>query len=368
MSIPKNWTELVESIADGDTVLVLGPDAIPLYNGQKTATFSELTRQQITAEVADGIYHYYERDNLFQFESDRAKKSAIRQVSRLAKSKEWLPDSELLRQIVAIPFSVVININPDRFLYDAFSKYWRVPQFDYFSSGYKPNPASITFPDDGYDQPLLYNMAGSVLDAKDSIVLDYHDLFSLLKNLLSDTGVPEEVWQKLQKVEHFVLLGFELERWYFQLFLHYINRLENNAFANQAQNFPILCEVSEDSKHFIVKQFNIEHLSLAREDFDAIYQACEAEGILRKLMDRPDDGGSEVRGLVLQNRFEQAFDLLESELDQETSQVDVGILRSRYNSYLEHQRQGTQSEANLQLELNQLRYAILTFANQITSE
>ena len=67
---------------------------------------------------------------------------------------------------------------------------------------------------------------------------------------------PKNLTEPLRKADRFVLLGFELERWYFQLFLHYVNRLDG-AFDNFNQNFPMLSPVGEDSREFVMKQFNI---------------------------------------------------------------------------------------------------------------
>lgn len=358
------WSELAQSIADGEAILVLGPEAIPFYNGETEASFSQLTRRDILANLNGGVNHYYERDNLFQFRDAGAKQQAMKCIREVARSTEWLPDNELLRQIVALPFPVVINLNPDKHIFNAFAEYWRAPQFDYFTTKDKPEHPNISYPT-AYDNPLLYNLAGSVLDKRDSVVLDYHDLFGLLRNLLSNIGIAEPLGRKLQEADRFILLGFELERWYFQLFLHYINRLDNNPFNNFNQNFPILCKISEDSREFMVRQFNIQHLSLSREDFNAIYVACEQAGILRQLSGPSTSEANGVRTLVIQNKFEEAFEALEKHVSQEFIRFDLPMLRSRYIQYLQDKNRQLKDDKELSLELNKLRYALLTFANQI---
>ena len=201
-----SWDELAQSIADGEAVLLLGPDAIPLYSVQgqpsddvdATTSFSKLSRNRILQTLNDKeLNHFYERDNLFQFSSAPAKQKAMKEVRNVLREQSWLPDSDLLRQIVAIPFPVVVNINPDKYVYEAFLKYYREPQFDYFTSKDKPNPPVLDFPD-GMNKPLVYNLCGSVLDKLDSVILDYFDLFELLKNILADQGVSEhDPWRNL---------------------------------------------------------------------------------------------------------------------------------------------------------------------------
>jgi hypothetical protein len=73
----QHWAELAQSIADGEAVLVLGPDAIPLYRLGPTpendpdeaaeATFNQLSRRRIRRALGEGVTYFYERDNLFLF-------------------------------------------------------------------------------------------------------------------------------------------------------------------------------------------------------------------------------------------------------------------------------------------------------------
>lgn len=370
MPSPSNapdWNSLVNSIRDGEAVLVLGPDAIPYYNGDQQTTFNELTRRQIQEKVGDGILHFYERDNLFQFRDATAKRQARKCIREVARTEDWQPDTELLRQIVSIPFPVILNLNPDRRIFDAFVRYWRTPQFDYFTTHDKPGTFPLEYPD-GRTQPLLYNLAGSVLDKMDSTILDYHDLFDRLKYLLSDTGVPRELTDKLREADHFVLLGVELERWYLQLFLHYINQLES-PFDNYNQNYPILCELSDDSRQFILKQFNITHQSLSREDFGNIHTACaDSQGLLRELNDPSSPAAEQVRKLVINDNLDGAFTALTQALDEDINLVKLPLLRARYGTYLEHKRTGTESAADLQLELNRIRYALLAYAAKLPAD
>lgn len=371
-----SWEELAQSIADGEAVLLLGPDAIPLYpvGGQTNIeatdqiSFSKLTRQKIVESLtSDELNHFYERDNLFQFSNASAKQKAMKLVRNLLRDGGWVPDSELMRQIVAIPFPVVVNINPDRFVYEAYVKYYKEPQFDYFTAKDKPNPPSIQTPH-ALDNPLVYNLCGSVLDKLDSIVLDYFDLFELLKNILHDQGIAEPLINKLQDADRYILLGFELERWYFQLFLHYLNRLIYNQFDSPKQNFPIVSWISDASKAFVMHQFKIKHIAPTRQGFESLYQACEQKGILRRLHEPGSRLEMDIRLLAVQNRIEEVFQLLEQYLSGEALSVELPHLRSRYNAWLKAKNSGIEDANTLSLEINRIRYALLTYANQIRQE
>jgi hypothetical protein len=365
----ENWDALVQSIADGEAVLVLGPDAIPFYsaiggNADEEISFSELSRRRISDSLNGQINYFYKRDNLFQFSNAAAKQQAMKEVRNAARDQNWLPDTELLRQIVEIPFPLVLNINPDKFIYDAFIQYYRQPQFDYFTTKDKPNPPKLEYPD-GLNKPLVYNVCGSMLDKLDSIILDYHDLFDLLKKILSDYGVDESISRKLQEADRFVLLGFELERWYFQLLLHYVNKVGNNPFNNINQNFPIFSQVSEDTRTFVMQQFNIQHIAPTRYDFEQLYQACKRKGILRKIHDPASSNETKIRTFTEQGKFEEAFQLLEKHVGEVERNIDLPHLRSRYNAWLEARKSGLTNANDLEVEINRIRYTLLTYSAQL---
>ena len=365
-----DWDILAESIADGEAVLVLGPDAIPFYqakadpDGQKVQTsFSQLSRERIINKLEGGISQYYKRDNLFQFKHAMAKQKAMKCIREAGRDKSWLPDQELLSQIVAMPFPLILSINPDNYLYEAFCGLWQTPQFDYFTAKDKPASGQLRYPD-GDEAPIIYKLCGSVEHKLDSVILDYYDLFELLKNILADNGVPEAVTRKLQEADRFILLGFELDRWYFQLFLHYLNKLDANPFNNFNQNFPILSNVSEDSKAFIMKQFNIEYFGTTRDDFDALYQACEQKQILRKITYQRMPAETNIRVLVSQGKITEAIKLLEQEAQDETQKLEMAHLQSRYSEWgLQNQNQ-ILSAQDRNTELNRIKYTLLTYAHE----
>lgn len=372
-----NWLEVADSIANGEAVLVLGPDAIPLYRAKGTTpqatagaepaimSFSQLSRRKVIQSRKDlSIAYYYERDNLFLFENAESKRNALKIVREAAHDKTWLPDEELMRQIAAIPFCLVLDINPDTYLYDAFIQYGLTPQFDYFSSKDKPSQPNIT--EMSGNRPLLYNLCGSV-EKLDSLILDYNDLFDLLRNMLGDLGVPQALRHKLQEADRFVLIGLQLERWYFQLFLHYLNKLNTTPFDNPTKNFSILSEVEGDTREFVLKQFNLECIAPSRAAFDELYAACEQRGILRQLANPLSATAADIQIRVRQNDFEGAFALLEKHA-QRIDPTELALLKSRYNDWWRKSNEKRENSDNLDVEINKIRYTLLTYASQIPDE
>lgn len=371
---PIPWDRLAQSIADGEAVLILGPDAIPLYpsgvtNTDRSAeemTFSRLSRRLIRETPEIGINFFYERDNLFLFRDEMSKKLARKTVRELARDTRWLPDEELLRQIVAMPFHLVLSLAPDRIVYDAFVRHFREPQFDFCSPYYKDPGKPLRAPD--RHNPLVYNLCGNVLEKLDSPILDFFDLFQLLIKLLGNSDeVPTWLSRKLREADTYILLGVQLDRWYYQLFLHYLNGLDHNAFTNVNQNFPFLSQVGDDMREFVLSQFNIRQIATARSDFDTLYQTCAQKGILRELHDPLSTEQTQIRVLVTQLKYEEAFDLLERGLEDRELQVDLPQLKARYQQWKQHRQNSTADPRDLDLEINKIRYALLTYAGQMTA-
>lgn len=68
---------------------------------------------------------------------------------------------------------------------------------------------------------------------------------------------------------------------------------------------------------------------------------------------------------VAQGKYEEAFQLLEKYLGAEDQQVDIPQLRGRYSDWLKQQKEGIMDSQDLLTEQNRIRYAVLTYANQI---
>lgn len=369
------WDTLAQSIADGEAVLILGPDAIPLYPsgqanataGQEEMTFGRLSRKVVREAPDIGINFFYERDSLFLFRDEISKNKARKLVRELARDPQWLPDEELLRQIVAMPFHLVLSLSPDRAVYDAFIRHYQEPQFDFCTPYRKDAGKPVREPN--RHNPLVYNLCGHVLEKVDSPILDYFDLFQLFIKLLGNSDeIPNQMGRKLQEADTYILLGFQLDRWYFQLFLHYLNWIDNNAYTNVKQNFPFLSNLSDDTREFVLSQFNIHHIAPSRADLDALYEACARKGILRELHDPLGPAALQVRLLIAQEKYEEAFDLLKRHATGEALSVELPLLQARFSEWKREARENIADPRDLDLKINRIRYAMLTYASQLPAD
>lgn len=372
---PVNWDDLAKSIEDGEAVLILGPDAIPLYRTSSTdnvkavdersiMTFSELTRHKILTDD-DIKTFYYKRDNLFLFnDGDDGKRRAQKVVRECARDKTWLPDEELIKQIIAIPFSLVLNINPDEHLFNTYKEYEVKTLFDFFTTKNKTTP---NFDLLNPENPLLYNLCGNATERLDSLILDYNDLFEFFQVVLTDAQTPLALRTKLQEADRFIFLGLHLEKWYFQFLIHYLNKLEKSSTNNATRCFSILCDVSEDTREFVFRQFKLECITPSRAAFEELYLACKKRKILRDLPNPHSSGTTRVLRCIEQNKFFEAFKLLEKYAHQIDPNAII-LLKGRYNAWLKNQEAGIVDSRDLTTEINQIRHTLITFATQIKDE
>jgi SIR2-like domain/Effector-associated domain 11 len=365
-----DWAALAESIGDGEAILLLGPDALPMYRKESrdaadnSLSFSQLAALKIKEHPKVTYSFYYERDNLFLFQDHDSKREAKKVVRQIARTDTWMPDNELLRQIATIPFSVVMSINPDLFIREAFQKMGVGHQFDYYSSKDKKDEIEIVPLNKERSNPILYNLCGKAEDL-DSLILDYNDLFTLLKNVLNDLKVPDVLRGELRKADTYILLGFHFDRWDFQLLLHYLN-MRKDEFDNSNKTFSILSELREDdNREFVMQQFNLKWIAPSREDFDNLYTACEQQRLLRPIHFPQSSTHAEVRRLIAQNAISSAFTVLEKETtDTETLNL-LTLLRGRHTAWQEATNAKTEDSRDLAKEINQIRYTLLSLAAQI---
>jgi hypothetical protein len=342
-----NWTDIIDDLHEGQAVLLLGHDFLPDALGALADVFKET--------LGPRMLYYYERDGVFLFKDNDAKVTAQREAARYFRS--LTPDTDILRQIVELPFRLIISSNPDTCVEDAFMR-WRVPrQADYYSSEPKEVDTPLTRP--SAENPLIYNLCGSVKDRK-SLILDYDDLFKLLTNLLSNTNLPvSEVRRPLKDATTFIFYGFHLERWYTQLFLRYLNQNEYH-FSNNTRNYAFQTHLDdEDVRSFVIQQFNVRHIGADATFLGELHRRfTEAHpDRMRKITEVQSQTAATVIQLIERNDTQSAIGMLkvfEQQLDEDDRTL-LSATQAMYSQYLDQQKEPTATQEQLNILLNRVR-------------
>ena len=95
---------LVDDVKAGRCALILGPEIFTTENGQGIQAY---IRAQLFERFGEQIAAYYERDGFFLLKNPEDKPEMQDEVQHLYKSLR--PAEDLLRQIVEVPFSLVLQ-------------------------------------------------------------------------------------------------------------------------------------------------------------------------------------------------------------------------------------------------------------------
>ena len=352
-----NWDDILEDIEEQRAVLLIGHHFLPHAH-------EELNRQ-LREKLKDKLRHFHRRDGLFLFKDSDAKTTAQQVTARFYKSNA--PDDDILKKVVEMPFRLMISANPDKSLVNAFARYKQRLQFDYFSCNNKEREYKIERPSE--ENPLLYNLCGSVED-QESLILDYDDLFKMLKTLLPDIKVPNEIRSPLMKTTTYIFVGFHFERWYTQLFLRYLN-MNDNQFSNNSRNY-VLDTKFEDSEmeQFFMQQFDVKFIGADWSFFEEMHQrfAQKYPNRFRKVVEQLSPTATTISQLVAKSEFGSAFSMLKifgSQLDQDDLDM-LAMTEGAYSQYVKDKAEGIVLNEHLSSALARVRKNILDLSKKLS--
>ncbi|MCB0542328.1 MAG: SIR2 family protein [Saprospiraceae bacterium] len=350
------WDDILDDIAEQRAVLLLGHNFLP--------GAQEQLHTALTEKLGDKLQHFYSRDGLFLFRDSDTKTTAQQVAARFYRNNA--PDDAMLKKIAEMPFRLMISANPDKFLLDAFAQYKLRLQFDYFSSNNKEQDAKVERPTE--ENPLLYNLCGSVED-QESLILDYDDLFKMLKTLLADLKIPNELRLPLMKTTTYIFVGFHFERWYTQLFLRYLN-MNDNQFSNNSRNYVLKTTFQDaDMERFFLQQFNIRYIGADWTFFEELHRRFEEKYPvkMRRLIDELSPTAATVAQLVARGEDESAISMLNIFKGQlpADDQEQLVMTEAAYNQYLADKKAGTALTEHLNVNLAKVRKNLLDLAKKI---
>lgn len=363
------FDKILTYIANEQCALVIGPEIMHFDNKPMNMYLRNKLNEQYKDEVEG--YYYYAEDGLFQFPpQEQSVKSDVAQSMRTECHRLPLTagyDEEILKTIAQLPFHLILSINPDTFLSDTFFKYGVTHRFSHYRKGERPSD-DVAPPT--REAPLIYNIAGSVLE-DESLVLDYEDLFSLIGSSLSPSGLPDGLRTALEKIRTFVFIGFNFEKWHTQVMLRILcGKAGYRKFAGPHK-------VSDNTRVFLANQFKIDFWDTQKGDFLTTFMQNAAQFVdpdpknasrpfLRTLLENPllPEETSIIRDI--QNaQYARAIASLSNYAKGNLDNEDLATgLSSRYN--LLTQKQAQMDSRDYLTTLNQIADAVIQLARSIS--
>ncbi len=261
------WEGLLHDIGARKCVLLVGPYFAQVEN----QSIQQYVRSKLRERGGDDISYDYLADGLFLFKSEEAKLNCARRVKTIYRSIEL--QEELLLKILEIPFPLIISLNPDKFLSEFCYKH-SIPH--HFSFMRINGEAVENIPEPASDETIIYNLCGCI-DDDESLILDYEDLFRLLKTALSESGLPDRVRAIARKAQTFLFLGFQFEKWYSQLLLQLFtgDRKKSSKIAMDT------VFANDESHNFVLRQFAVKFMGNGNAFFAELHRQCSDSSTVR---------------------------------------------------------------------------------------
>lgn len=227
-----NWEFITRSINQQKCVLFIGPGVTINYQKpDREAVFLK----QIAQQYHNEILSYHEEDGFLIFKDENTK---LLYLDKIRPFYEQDFSNTILDKISDIPFHLIISITPDLSLNRVFD----TKRYGYIHGYYKGKvkqklefqPSSL--------KPLIYNLLGCI-KADESLITSHYDLFNLIQSIYADKNLPDEITSVFNRdiTQNIIFLGFDFNKWYFQLILHLL-RINYESCVRYAATQDLMCK------------------------------------------------------------------------------------------------------------------------------
>lgn len=197
-------------------ILFLGPRFGETDAGQ---TASETVRKRLADEQPDLLKNLDDEfDNLFILKDANPGQEYLLK-GMLANYYSEMKPGEIYTTIAKLPFRAVICCTPDLMLKKAYDNLGMKVDFHHYSHKGQEE-AEMKLED---DVRVVYNLFGTA-ENEETLIVTYEAFFRFVVNLLSSGDrLPGALHNIFQDAEIFMLLGFDLNKWYVPLIVRKLN-------------------------------------------------------------------------------------------------------------------------------------------------
>ncbi|MEO1435378.1 MAG: SIR2 family protein [Bacteroidota bacterium] len=334
---PIQWDFIIDKILQEQCVLILGPEVNLMPDS--SITCQEALLNYLDVENSDIFTRYYPDDEFFLFDEPYKRTLACHKIKSFY---ENIVPNGMLSKLVQIPFHIYLSVSPDQLLQKAFT----AREFNYQSGYYKKNklPQDISSP--RKENPLVYNVFGSIL-SEESIILTHDDLYDYFKSIFAQRSMPEKLKIELRNVKNFIFLGIPFDKWYMQLLLRELEiHNRNYEFIRYAANQSI----NPSLQTYCHEQFRISFISNNLPQFiDALYDRFTQEQ-LRQATSTESSLIQKAQTLIANGQLSEAIDIAEDLLEGTPLQDDITHLAGRYRRFRKKTEKGMLSSAEQSIQ------------------
>ncbi|MFN0173054.1 MAG: SIR2 family protein [Saprospiraceae bacterium] len=336
-------------------VLMVGPEIVQLEG----VGLQRHLREYLQRQNKDDIEHFYEKEALFLFKNPSSKTEVQRNASQYYHKLK--PNDSVFKEIVGIPFPLIISVNPDNLLA---KEYGEAPHFEGYFNHHAGSNDNQKILDWSGQTPLIYNLCGNFQEDA-SMLLDYDDLFSFMKTVLGPVGLPDNVRSRLRMAKSFLFIGFQFDKWYTQLLLRLLN--DGNSPTQIALNTQM---GDADAHHFLLKRYNMQFLGETIQE-KVVKETITGLEFLTELNKRWKNTQAEqisdnepltkasVRRMLERGELEQALDTLPKLVADPEDRDMLTLLSNWYVNWKKETQKGVEDNRTLENRYNKVLNGVL---------
>jgi hypothetical protein len=333
---PRQWNNLLEAIANGSCIVLLGPKVSTVKNGGPTlyeAFAKELAKELKKEKIA------YDKEHEGNLTYIMQRYTMIPNVAPSdpgfeAKKffKEYEEQFNTVQQTLAeLPINLVINTSPDDAMVHALKKAGKFKTVHSYYDYRKEQKQEFDTPT--ADAPLVFNLFGYFENAM-SLVLTESDQVEFMKNVIRDQPpLPPKLLSQMDNHKTYLFLGFDWEQWNLRLLLQGMN-LEKECTILAHSNEEI--KLQPKTKDFYESSFRFSFITdkvdkfvaELKEKYTALSPDSEPDMVQEKLFIAADPKDEEFRTELSKNLKPLAADVWHEGLVEAGSDVDATVLEN----------------------------------------
>jgi hypothetical protein len=309
-----NWFDIIDSFEADSCVLFIGPYAFQNKGNQSidAALFDYLELEKVKENNHDRVKRYYQDDGLFLFKKEGYQDKIAAQIKKFYQTG-FQPNSDILAKIAEIPFSLIVNLTPDKFLQNTFEN--PEIQMPFYHDFYDKNGAiQQEYIKTTGGKPLIYNLLGYI-GKEESLILTHDNLFDYLESVFAKNTMHDDLKAYIQNAHAYIFLGLPIDKWYTQLLLRLL-KLDKKS-KNELER---LSATKTDKNQVIYKdQFHFNIKTKTTGDFiNELHAVCAEEKLLKTKKtgeQKPVFDVDEIKKIVADADLKYAMEMVESMLN-----------------------------------------------------
>ncbi|MDB4921825.1 SIR2 family protein [Mucilaginibacter sp.] len=294
----RSLSDIASNIKTGNCVLVLGPmfginkGQRPIYEDIKNFLREEDGSLMLDNEFQN-LYLVEKMDSYDQTEIEEMifrsyERFSADNIYKFPKAGNDESEEDIYTTIAKIKFSAFINFSQDIFLNNAFDRNENLKyQFTYLSIYQTQVEFEKLSNDPEYkNAPFIYNLFGHY-QHKQSLIYSYDRFYKFFFKTLGESNennvYPPEIVKRLSDARIFILLGFDLKKWYVPIFIAKLCRIGRENKEDRPMVLTALNNTNLDNLTYVgwLTRYPLK-LKFIKDTYDFINQLSKIPGVINE--------------------------------------------------------------------------------------